>query len=155
MNKLCPQKWRSSLFLRTFFLSFMPYRIWRRVSRLESGKNRFLVIWYTPSSLSSFMTCPSFQRSIAVHIMWSLHTLFMPFCCCTSPKIIVQIQAVGHERKKNRSSKTRTVFIFEDAIVCDYDYLGFCRWSWFTHYRPAPLLMSDIMKRTLTFLKLL
>ena len=36
-----------------------------------------------------------------------------------------QIQAVGHERKKNMSSKTRTVFILiQDAIVLVYeDYL--------------------------------
>ena len=43
----------------------------------------------------------------------------MAFCYCTSPKTLVQIQAVGHERKK------KVVFIFEDAIVRVYeDYLG-------------------------------
>ena len=55
----------------------------------------------TPSSPSSFMTCPSFQGFIAHNV--SLQTIFMAFCCCTSPQTFVQILAVDHandERKK-------------------------------------------------------
>ena len=43
----------------------------------------------TPSSLSSFMTCPSFHGSIAHNVKFVKYTLFMAFCCCTSPKTLV------------------------------------------------------------------
>ena len=112
-------KMKIVLVLRTFYFFHARYAIWTRILGPESAKNWFLVIWSdTHSSPSSFMTCPSFQGSnVLLHIMWSLHTLFMAFCCCTSPKTLVQIQAVGYEKKIDQDSKTRTVFIFEDAVM--------------------------------------
>ena len=77
----------------------MTYGIWTSISGLENAKNRFLVIWY-PQFTVCFHDLSVFSRIYSLHIMWSLHTLFMAFCCCKSPKTLVQIQAVGHERKK-------------------------------------------------------
>ena len=73
------------------------------------------------------------------HIMWSLHTLSMPWhlCCCTSPKTLVQIRAKKNigPQKQGQSSFMRTQ----------------CPRLWglslFTDVRPAPLALLSWQRR--------
>ena len=129
------------LVFEDLFFSFLPYRIWTRVSGLESAKNRFLVIWYsdTPSSPSSFMTCPSFQESIAHNVKsTTLHVyIIYGILLLYKSKTLVQIQAVGHERKKigpQKQGQSPFLRTHLSAFMTE-DYLGLCRRSWFTEQR--------------------
>ena len=93
--------------------------------------------------------CMMFYKLIMIMILIMVSAMPMNVTRSTCSSSVNQL----YKRGQIVSTKTRTVFIFEDAIVRIYeDYLGLCRWSWFTNYRPAPLSMDNDNDRCLTFL---
>ena len=94
----------------------------------------------TPSSQSSFTTCPSIAHNVK-----STCTLSLAFCCCTSPKLLYKSGPQGiKERKKCPKKQGPVVFIYEDAIVLVYEDLPLTLFmQTISVYRPAPLLVGE------------
>ena len=112
----------------------------RQEFRDSSPKNRFLVTWY-PNFTVYFHDLSVFPRSYWLAHKKNVKFMYiMAFCCCTSPKTLVKIQATGLERKtkcpkkQGQSSFTRTqVSLFMNMRTVS-DCL--CRRSLFTDQHP-------------------